>query len=196
MQAIAGSQTMGVSFVLYERVAGGTGYVLSSAPGFGTWQDSKLRITDFTANENVIDLPAGAAFRSLVRYRWLGRHHRVLLRAAHYTPPCVIAALTPDLFIGPITRHAGASAGTVVYGVTVHNAGSLAAGAFNVSFSVGSDALAEQGLPGLAADSVAVVEFTGPRCSAGMTLTATADPERAVVEPGNNARSRSLVCSA
>jgi hypothetical protein len=41
-----------------------------------------------------------------------------------------------------------------------------------------------------------VVEFTGPRCSAGMTLTATADPERAVVEPGNNARSRSLVCSA
>jgi hypothetical protein len=193
MQAVTGTQTMEISFELYERTAGGS-YSLSSAPGFGAWQQSKGGITDFTANQNVLDLPAGSAFRAVVHYRWIGRRRRIELRTSRVTKPCVIAALEPNLHIGAITHHPGTVAGTVVYAVTVRNAGALAAGAFNVAFSVGNVALPEQGLPGLAPDASAVVDFTGPRCSDGATLTAVADPENAVVEPADSRRSRSVVC--
>jgi hypothetical protein len=46
----------------------------------------------------------------------------------------------------------------------------------------------------LAAGAKQVVQFTGPRCVAGSTLTASADPAGAVIEPANAERTKTFPC--
>jgi hypothetical protein len=69
-------------------------------------------------------------------------------------------------------------------------------GPFAVELSVGATVLPLQTVTGLAAGSSAVVQFSGPRCSAGTTLTAQVDPAGAITEPPNPRRTLTLVCGA
>ena len=55
-----------------------------------------------------------------------------------------------------------------------------------MSLSVAGVALPNIAVTGLAADSKQLVEFTGPRCNAGTTLVATADPREAVDRAGQH----------
>jgi hypothetical protein len=196
MQAVPGTSTMSVSFNLYERSGAASPYVAVSDPGFGIWQTSNRGISSFTANVNVDSLPAPAAFRAEVHYRWLDRHGNVIRRDDRVTPACVTSAAVapePDLFAVRITRSAG-SPSSALYGVVVRNSGTAAAGPFAVALSVGSTALADQTIPGLAPASSATAQFTGPRCTAGETITAEVDPTGAVTEAANAQRTITLTC--
>jgi hypothetical protein len=195
MQAVAGTRTMSVSFQLYERTAG-HGYVSVSAPGFGVWQVSNPGINVFTANENVIDLPAPGAFRAKVRYRWIGPRGHVIRRDVLVTPACLLTLLEPDVSILRITRAPGATAGSETYGVVVRNEGSLAAEPFSVAFSIGTSALTPQTVSGLAVSATQVVQFSGPRCLSGTALTAQVDLSGSPLEPTNPNRKLTIVCGA
>ena len=129
----------------------------------------------------------------LVRARWIDRHRRVLRRAELYTPVCVQPAA--NLAIGTLRRTPGAQPGTVSYDVEVVNAGAGAAGAFQVALTVNGTALPNASVTGLAAGGTQVVQFSGPPCSAGSTLTAVADPTSAVTEPANPERTKTFPCS-
>ena len=94
----------------------------------------------------------------------------------------------------PLTRAAGPSPGTELYSVVVRNDGTAAAGPFEVSLNVGGVALAPVSLPSLSADSTQLVQFTGPRCAAGSSVVATADPGNSLAEPANANRTRSFAC--
>ena len=139
----------------------------------------------FTYDHEVTGLPAPAAFRVLVRARWIDRHHRVIRREMIVSPICVQPLLQPDLSIGLPIGRAAAGGGNVLYSVVVNNSGTAAAGPFAVSLSVGGVTLAPVTVPSLAADSTQLVQFTGPRCTAGSTVVATADSANAVSEPAN-----------
>jgi hypothetical protein len=196
IQTLPGARTLSISFSLYQRSAATGGWAEVSAPGFDVWQSSKPEIASFTANENVIDLPAPAAFRAVVRYRWLDRRHHVLRRAERVTPNCVMALPEPDLFIARLSRSAdGAGNGTQFYNVLVRNSG-VAAGPFSVALTVGSTALAPLTVAGLGAGSSQALQFTGPRCTAGTTFTAEIDPSGAITEPANPQRTVSIVCGS
>ncbi|HXR14161.1 MAG TPA: CARDB domain-containing protein [Solirubrobacteraceae bacterium] len=195
MTEVAGTRTMAVSFLLQERSGKAAGFVAVSAPGFGEWVSSQPNVGIFTYDHEVTGLPAPAAFRVLVHARWIDRHHRVIRHQMIVSPVCVQPLLTPDLSIGlPLTRAAGPTAATVLYSVVVRNDGTAAAGPFQVSLSVGGVALAPVALPSLAADSTQLVQFSGPRCSAGSSIVATADAGSAVSEPANVNRTRSFAC--
>ena len=197
MDAVPGTSTMSVAFDLYEQTSATSPYVAVSAPGFGVWQSSDRAIASFTANENVVDLPAPAAFRALVRYRWLSRRGRVIRRAERVTKACVETAPEPDLFIAQITHAAGSPARTnELYNVVVRNSGPGTAGPFEVAFSVGATPLADQQVTGLAPHSNATVQFSGPRCAAGNTITAQVDPADAISEPADPSRKVTLTCGA
>ena len=170
MDAVPGTSTMSVAFDLYEQTSATSPYVAVSAPGFGVWQSSNRAIASFTANENVVDLPAPAAFRALVRYRWLSRSGRVIRRAERVTKACVETAPEPDLFIVQITHAAGSPARTnELYSVAIRNSGPGSAGPFEVAFSVDATPLADQQVVGLDPRSDTTVQFSGPRCTAGST---------------------------
>ena len=195
MTALGGARTMAVSFLLQERAAKASAFASVPAPGFGGWVSSQPNVGIFTYDHEVTGLPAPAAFRVLVRARWIDRHHRVIRHEMILSPVCVQPLLTPDLSIGqPLSRAAGASAGTVLYGVVVRNDGTAAAGPFQVSLNVGGVALAPVTLTGLSDESTQLVQFTGPRCGAGSSVVATADASNAVNEPANANRTRSFAC--
>jgi hypothetical protein len=54
--------------------------------------------------------------------------------------------------------------------------------------------LPDQTVTSLATATSQGVEFNGPRCSAGMKLTAQVDPTGSITEPPNPARTYSVVC--
>jgi hypothetical protein len=196
MRQVAGGRTMAVSFVLQERTAKSAPFAPVSAPGFGTWVSSQPGVAIFTYDHEVTALPAPAAFRVVVRARWINRRHRVIHRATIVSPVCLQPLLQPDLAIGePLARSAGTQAGTVVYSVVVRNLGTAAAGPFQVSLSVGGTALPAVTVASLAADSTQLVEFTGPRCAVGSALVATADSGNTVTEPANADRTRTFACT-
>ena len=194
MTSVTGTITMAVNFQLEERKAPAAGFVPVSAPGFGVWVSSAPGVGIYTYDHEVTALPAPAAFRVSVRARWFDRHHRVIRRDALVSPVCLQPLLTPDLAIGTLTRAAGTQAGTLTYDVVVHNDGTAAAGPFQVSLSVAGVALPNAGVTGLAAGAKQVVQFSGPRCVAGTTLTASADPAGAVIEPANPERTKTFPC--
>lgn len=195
MTQLPGTRTMAVSFLLQERSAKASGFASVPAPGFGEWVASQPNVGIFTYDHEVTGLPAPAAFRVLVRARWLDRHHRVIRREMIVSPVCAQPLLVPDLSIGtPLSRAAGPSPGKLLYSVVVRNDGTAAAGPFQVSLSVGGVALAPVTLSGLSPDSTQLVQFTGPRCAAGASVVATADAGNSVDEPANANRTRSFAC--
>ena len=197
MQALPRTGSMAVSFDLYQRIPGGR-FTQVQDPGFGSWQASNPRVTSFTANEDVLDLPAPGSFRAVVHYRWFNARHKLIRIDTRVTPPCVepaVPAARPDLFVFSITHAPGSPPSTTEdYTVTLRNAGNGAAGSFQVAFGVGGTSLPEQTVNGLAAGTSTTVLFSGPRCSAGSTLTATVDPSGTISEPTSNRRTVSIQC--
>jgi hypothetical protein len=195
MDAVPRTSTMSINFDLYEQTSPTSGYVAVNAPGFGVWQTSTRRIASFTANDNVVDLPAPAAFRALVHYRWLNRRGRVIRRDARVTSACIETSPQPDLFIVRLDHAAGSPPKTTeIYGVVVRNGGPGDAGAFEVALNVNGTQLADQQVTALAAQTATTVQFTGPRCTAGSTITAQVDPAGAITEPANTSRTMTLAC--
>lgn len=195
LTAVPNTRTMTVEFQLQERATkDGPFTTVSNAPGFGVWVASQPGVGIYTYSHEVTSLPAPAAFRVLVHARWLDRRHRVIHREELLSPVCMQPVETPNLAIGTLRHAPGAAARTVVYSVQVINGGPVAAGTFQVSLTVNGVALTNASLPGLAADTAQVVQFNGPPCTAGSTLTAVADPTGAVVEPANPARTKSFPC--
>jgi hypothetical protein len=194
MTAVAGSRTMAVSFILQERSSKASAFSSVTAPGFGAWVSSQAGVGIFTYDHEVTGLPAPAAFRVLVRARWSDRHHRVIRHETIVSPICVQPLLQPDLSIGVSLDRSPAGGGNVIYAVLVRNDGTAPAGPFQVSLSVGGVALAPVTVANLAADSTQLVQFTGPRCSSGANVVATADSANAISEPANSSRTRSFAC--
>jgi len=193
--AVPGTITMAVAFKLQERTSG-TRFTLVKASGFETWVSSEPHIGIFTYSHEVTALPAPAAFRVLVKARWIGHHHRILHATEAFSPVCIEPALAPDLVVGRVVRvpGGGAGAGTSQYQVEVRNAGNAAAGPFGVSLAIGGTTLAPVTISGLAAGAVAPATFIGPACGSGTTLTAAADPSGQIPEPADTRRSLTLDC--
>jgi hypothetical protein len=197
MTSVPGTRTMAVDFELQERNAGAPQFVTVSAPGFGLWVASQPGVGIFTYSHEVTSLPAPAAFRVVVRARWFDRHRLVIRHVVLVSPLCAEPLETPNLVVEkPLTRHRvpASAPGTVVYGLEVLNVGTAAAGAFQVSLTVNGAALPDASVAGLAAGASALVQFSGPPCTAGSTLTAVVDPGGAISEPADPARSRTFPC--
>jgi hypothetical protein len=173
MTSVTGTFTMAVNFRLQERAANSVAFEAVSAPGFGEWVGSQPGVAIYTYDHEVTALPAPAAFRVLVRARWFDRHHRVIRRGARVSPVCVQPLTAPALAIGRLTAAPGTQTGTLDYSVVVRNDGTVASGPLQVSLSVGAVALANVTVAGLAAGAKQVVQFIGPACAAGSTLTAS-----------------------
>jgi hypothetical protein len=200
---LPGTVTMEVKFQLEERTSAGAQFepvaVPPSSPGFDVWSRSKppqpgTFTSNFTDNQEVTQLVAPASYRVLVHARWIDRHERVIHVAQALSTVCVQPLLSADLQIARVARVAGGTATTENYDVEVRNVGAAAAGPFAVSLEIGTTALTPVTVAGLAARATTVAQFSGPRCTAGDTLTAVADSANAVSEPPDAARTQSLTC--
>jgi CARDB len=171
-----GSERMQVRFTLQvdKDLLGGWRRV--AAAGLDEWLTSDPGVIRYSYAKTVQNLSAPAAYRMVVRFRWLDDEGEVLARSRVTSRVCRQPDMRPDLAAERIEAVEGGHA------VTLRNAGRSAAGAFAVTLRVGDEQLQPLTVPGLAAGERTVLTFAGPACARGAALTATVDAEQAVDE--------------
>jgi hypothetical protein len=176
VRPVRGSSRMQVRFTLQvdEDMLGGWRRV--AAPGLDQWLTSDPGVTRYSYTKTVQNLSAPAAYRMVVRFRWLDADGEVLERSRATSRPCRQPDMRPDLGAVQIDPVDGG------YAVTLRNSGRTDAGAFAVTLATGDAPLGPLTVPGLAAGGRTVLTFAGPACAPGAVLTATVDGALAVDE--------------
>jgi hypothetical protein len=101
MVATAVTEKMALRFELQERMRGETDFHTVVAPGLGGWQRSEPGVKIYKYVKQVTNLAAPAAYRAVVRFRWVGEKGRVLKRAELHTQRCVQPTLSAQLTQAP-----------------------------------------------------------------------------------------------
>lgn len=101
MVATAATQKMAMRFELQERMRGETDFHTVVAPGLGAWQRSEPGVKIYKYVKQITNLAAPAAYRAVVRFRWLGEKGRVLKRAELHTQKCVQPTLSAQVRQAP-----------------------------------------------------------------------------------------------
>lgn len=97
MTATTATQRMGMRIELQQRMRGETEFHTIVAPGFGVWRSSEVGVKIYKYVKQVTNLAAPAAYRAVVRFRWLGDKGRVLKRAELHTIRCVQPTLSTQV---------------------------------------------------------------------------------------------------
>src|SRR5215207_11337868 len=145
------------------------------APGLDQWLTSNPGVRRYSYAKTVQNLAAPAAYRMVVRFRWLDVGGEALERDRATSRSCRQPDMRPDLGVTWIDVTPPLETGHAHYSVTLHNGGRSAAPAFRVALRVGEEELEPLGVPGLAAGERHVLTFAAPPCAPGAPLTATAD---------------------
>jgi hypothetical protein len=180
MRAARGSERMQVRFTLQvdEDLLGHWRRV--AAPGLDDWLSSDPGVTRYSYAKTVQNLSAPAAYRMIVRFRWLDGAGEVLARSRTTSRVCRQPDIRPDVGAVAIDVADGG------YAVTLRNAGRTAAGPFAVTLSAGSQRLEPLTVPALGPGARTVLMVAGPACAPGAALTATVDAGQAVDERDEN----------
>jgi hypothetical protein len=88
METLPGAHRMAMEIVVQEHEPGEPGFHTLAAAGPATWQRSEVGLKIYKYVRQVTDLPAPAAFRALVQYRWLDERDHVLRTTSRRTPIC------------------------------------------------------------------------------------------------------------
>ncbi len=97
MTATSATQRMAMRIELEQRLRGEPSYHTITAPGLGVWQRSEAGVQIYKYVKQVTNLQAPAAYRAIVRFRWVGDKGRVLKRAEIRTPHCLQPTLSRDV---------------------------------------------------------------------------------------------------
>ena len=196
MRSVRGTTRMQMRFTLQTRRKVQSNWHALSAPGFGRWLSANPGIGRYVYTKRVVSVFAPASYRTLVRFRWLGRGGRRIASDRSTSPVCRQLDLRPNLRPLGIDALAGADAGHARYLVPVANRGKSAAGPFDVVVTVNGATLTPAQTPDLDPGERALVEVDGPPCTAGSMLTVDVDPTGAVDERAEADNRLSVPCPA
>jgi hypothetical protein len=89
MAATATTQKMAMRIELQQRPRGESEFHTLPAPGFGVWRTSEPGVEIYKYVKQITNLEAPAAYRVLVRFRWLDERGHVLKRDELHTSRCI-----------------------------------------------------------------------------------------------------------
>jgi hypothetical protein len=89
MVATSETQRMGIRIELQQRLRGESSFHTLVAPGFGIWRSSEPGVKIYKYVKQVTNLGAPAAYRAIVRFRWLGEKGRPVKHAELHTLRCL-----------------------------------------------------------------------------------------------------------
>jgi hypothetical protein len=101
MVATPATQKMALRFELQERMRGEPDFHTVTAPGLGVWQRSEPGVKIYKYVKQITNLAAPAAYRAVVRFRWVGEKGRVFKRAELHTQKCLQPPLAPQVRQAP-----------------------------------------------------------------------------------------------
>jgi len=182
MRRVAGAARLQMRFTLQTRTGPAERWHALPAAGFGKWLTSEPGVGRFVYTKRLVALNAPAAYRTLVRFRWLGADGRQVASSRAISPSCRQLDLRPDLHALRVGVSAADAPNRARYAVPVTNRGKTAAGPFDVVVTVDDKALTAFSVLALAAGESVIVDVEGPRCREGGALTVDVDPTGAVDE--------------
>jgi hypothetical protein len=194
MRAARGSERMQVRFSLQVREDPLRGWRRISAEGFDTWLTSLPDVRRYSYEKTLVNLASPAAYRTIVRFRWLDADGEIVKSARITSAACRQPDMRPDLEVRRIDVLPGRDADTRRYAVVVRNAGRSAADAFAVTLRAGEEELGTTGVPGLPALTSRIVTFTGPACALGAPLLVTLDADETVDERDESDNAFAATC--
>jgi CARDB len=176
------SERMQVRFTLQVREGGLAVWRRVVAAGLDEWLTSAAGVSRYSHAKSVRNLSAPAAYRMVVRFRWLDPGGAVVARSRATSRPCRQPDMRPDLSATGVEPTAPPEPGRRGYAVTVRNGGRSAAGPFSVALRAGGEQLAPLAVPGLEPGESRVLTFAGPPCAAGLPPVVAVDADAVVDE--------------
>jgi CARDB len=180
MHTIRRTERMQLRFTLQVREEGVWSRV--AAPGFDTWLTSEPEVRRYSYARTVTNLTAPAAYRMVVRFRWLDADAAAIRSARVTSAACRQPDMRPDLQPQSIEVLPAADPDQRRYVVALRNDGRTDALPFAATLTIGDEQLEPLSVLGLPAATRQLVAFTGPPCAADSQLTVTLDPGAAVDE--------------
>jgi CARDB len=180
VHAIRRTERMQLRFTLQVREDGLWQRVV--APGFDSWLTSEPEVRRYAYTRTVTNLTAPAAYRMVVRFRWLDADGTAIRSTRVTSAACRQPDMRPDLQPQRVEVLPAADPDQRRYLVSLRNDGRTDALPFAATLAIGGEQLAPLAVLGLPAATRQVVAFTGPPCTAGSQLTVTLDPGAAVDE--------------
>jgi hypothetical protein len=194
MRVKHGARRMQMRFTLQTRAPGETTWHKLPAAGFGKWLTSDPGIGRYVYTKRVIELEAPAAYRTIVKFRWLNALGNRVASARSTSAICHQSDFRPNLRPLGVQAKPGADSSHARYLVPVVNRGRSPAGAFDVVVSVDGTTLTPAQAPELEPGERALVEVQGPPCQDGQMLTVDVDPTGAVDERNEGDNQLSVPC--
>jgi hypothetical protein len=164
-----------------------------AVPGFSSWVTSDPGRTRYVYSKRVEALLAPAAYRVLMRFRWLDAQGATLRTAKAISKPCRQPDPRPDLRVTGLGLAPAANGSGRRYDVTVRNTGRSGAAASTLHLVLADGSTLAADVPPIAPGGREDVFLSGPACRPGDVLTATADVADAVDER-DEANTFSLPC--
>ncbi len=179
---------------LQERDPGaGSRFHDVSAPNLGIWRRSASGVGALRYVKQVTDLPAPAAFRVVITFRWLDAQGRPIRRAVRRSPVCVQPDERPRLRAEPVTA-APSSSGGVRYDMPILNDGRGPAGSFDVVLNVNGADQPPVTVAALDAGQRTIASQVAARCAPGSQIAVTVDPTHQVPEAGGGGQKLTQPC--
>ncbi len=182
MRTEPGAQRMQMRFVLQSRSTPRQRWRGVPGPGLGRWVVSDAGVARYVYTKRVANLVAPAAYRMVVRFRWVDAAGHRVDEASDLSAVCNEPDLRPNLRPLSLDVAPAAEPGKAVYSVALVNRGRGPSEPFELALSADGQALASQSVDALAPGEQRVVSVTAPRCQAGSALAVDLDPADAVDE--------------
>jgi hypothetical protein len=178
----AGAKRMQMRFGLQQRLGAGPKgtWKKVSVPDW-TWEKADPGRSAFVFTERIEALRAPAAYRVVIRFRWLDARNHAIRTTTRTSAACEVADPRPDLVLGGLDAVA-TGGGRAAYTVAVANDGHSPAVPFAVTVTVDGVTSEPVILGPLSAGDRATGAVAAPSCAPGSTITVTLDAANAVDE--------------
>jgi hypothetical protein len=189
---------MEMRFELFQRpLPDGRWSQISGVDSFDEWDLSDPGISSFIVKKKVLSLPAGAAYRARIGYRWRDAGGKIRRTLTKLTAGCVQPGTLPDLVLLDPSITPADRGDAVVYRVKVRNLGPGSTGRpFAVALTVNETTQPAQVVGPLAPGARAEVTFIAPRCTPGSRVRFVVDAAGQVEESDEQANVLERTCRA
>jgi len=171
MGVVKGAARMRMRFTLQARKPGKAAFRRVAAPGFDVWTTADAGKRRYVFTRRVEALIGPASYRATVRFRWVDARGATVARTRAHSRSCRQPDHRPNLVVRALSVE-----GARNYVALVVNNGRTASGPFDLQVQLPDQVLGPVTVDDLAPRAQRLVRFRGPRCKAGTSITATADP--------------------
>lgn len=192
MRLVDGADRMAMRFTLLEEVAGRWERVRTSA--LRRWHRSRPGVVAFGYRQGIRNLPANAALRVRVDFRWRDAGGELVERARRRSAPCRQFDALPNFTVEPTRVAPSRRADVMRYAAAVTNTGRGPASDVPVRLTVDGDVVDTVTLSSLAPGERRSVAIRGPECRRLATLEV--DPQDRIAESSDADNVSELRCAS